>query len=56
MGNKAGTLPKKEVKRFKAMGIQFSTEEMNLLHNHFKDLATETEGHWMRQVLNARSL
>jgi serine/threonine-protein phosphatase 2B regulatory subunit len=44
MGNKAGTLPKKEVKRFKAMGIQFSTEEMNLLHNHFKDLATETEG------------
>ena len=44
MGNKAGSLPKKEVKRFKSMGIQFSTEEMNLLHNHFKGLATETDG------------
>ena len=44
MGNKAGSLPKKDVKRFKSMGIQFSTEEMNLLYNHFKDLATETEG------------
>ena len=44
MGNKAGSLPKKDIKHFKAMGIQFSTEEINLLHNHFKQLSTETDG------------
>ena len=44
MGNKAGGLSKKEVKQYKTMGISFSKEEINLLHNHFKSLSTETDG------------
>ena len=40
-GSKQGALASKEKKKFKKMGIHFTFEEMDLLWNHFKTIATQ---------------